>query len=73
MERKHAELIELIDALRDPEPCHFDHHGYCQEHSYLWTDPPCPHGRAAKLIEAAEAAIQREQEQGATPGETPHA
>lgn len=44
----------LIRDLADDEPCsHFDHHGYCQTHGWLETDPPCPHGRAQQLAEEA--------------------
>jgi len=45
--------MALVRDLRDPSPCdHFDHHGYCQTHGWMETDPPCPHGRATKLLEA---------------------
>lgn len=43
----------LVRDLRDSSPCdHFDHHGHCQTHGWMETDPPCPHGRATKLLEA---------------------
>jgi len=44
--------LSLVRDLMDSHPCdHFDHHGYCQTHGWMQTDPPCPHGRAAKLME----------------------
>lgn len=44
------ELMELVDALRRPEPCRLDHNGDCQEH---WTfgEGPCPHGTANAMFE----------------------
>jgi len=43
--------LSLVRDLMDSHPCdHFDHHGYCQTHGWMQTDPPCPHGRAAKLM-----------------------
>ncbi|MEU6237392.1 hypothetical protein [Kitasatospora sp. NPDC047058] len=48
-----ATLLDLIDSLRDPEPCRLDHHGDCQEH--YWFEPgPCPHARAAALFPAED-------------------
>ncbi|MFI5808371.1 hypothetical protein [Streptomyces sp. NPDC051561] len=43
-----AEALALVRDLHQPEPCHLDHHGYCQEHG--WTDTDCPHARAAQLL-----------------------
>lgn len=45
-----AELETLVKDLTDPDPCHFDHHGYCQAHGWFATDPACPHGRAQNLF-----------------------
>lgn len=42
-------LTELVKDLTDPDPCRFDHHGYCQAHGWTATDPACPHGRAHAL------------------------
>ena len=43
--------VRLVRDLRDPSPCnHFDHHGYCQTHGWMQTDPPCPHARAATYL-----------------------
>ncbi|MBD3550826.1 hypothetical protein [Streptomyces sp. SP18CM02] len=43
-------LVEaLVSDFIDPDPCHFDHHGYCQAHGWFATDPGCPHGRAKAL------------------------
>ena len=44
---------ELLAELADPEwhgECRYDHHGYCQEHGYMATDPPCPYARARALL-----------------------
>jgi hypothetical protein len=52
-----ATLIDLVRDFLDPDPCSFDHHGYCQAHGYLGGEPgSCPHGRARKLLAAVEAA-----------------
>lgn len=45
------ELLELIDQMRDPDPCWYDHHGYCQAHGWMYTEPRCPHARAAELFD----------------------
>lgn len=43
--------LALVRDLTDSHPCdHFDHSGNCQTHGWMQTDPPCPHGRAAKLL-----------------------
>jgi hypothetical protein len=44
------DLTDLVKDLTDPDPCHFDHHGYCQAHGWFATEPACPHGRAHKLF-----------------------
>lgn len=44
-----AVLEALVADLVDPDPCYFDHHGYCQAHAWFATDPACPHGRAKQL------------------------
>lgn len=52
-EREAAELeplTDLVKDLTDPDPCFFDHHGYCQAHGWMATDPACPHGRAHTLF-----------------------
>lgn len=43
-------LVELIRDLADPDPCWFDHHGYCQAHGWTKTEPTCAHGRAQALL-----------------------
>jgi len=45
------ELLELIDQMHDPDPCWYDHHGYCQAHAWMSTEPRCPHARAAELLD----------------------
>lgn len=48
-------LLELVEDLHDPEPCWYDHHGYCQAHGWMATEPPCPHARAQRLLRPGEA------------------
>lgn len=43
-------LTDLVKELTDPDPCHFDHHGYCQAHGWMATEPACPHSRAQALF-----------------------
>lgn len=43
-------LLDLIDDLRDPDPCWYDHHGYCQAHGWTDTEPECPHARAQRIL-----------------------
>jgi hypothetical protein len=52
-----AELLALVRDFLDPDPCSFDHHGYCQAHAAGFGGEPlsCPHGRARKLLEADPA------------------
>lgn len=45
-----AHLRELVHDLIDPGECWFDHHGYCQEHGWMETEPPCPHARAKEAL-----------------------
>ncbi|MGW9399383.1 hypothetical protein [Streptomyces sp. NPDC055642] len=49
---ENADLMQLVDDLRDPDPCWYDHHGYCQAHGWMETDPRCPDARAAELFAA---------------------
>lgn len=54
------EVRELIDDLTDPDPCWFDHHGYCQAHGWMQTEPACPHQRAKDaLAQTAPALVSR--------------
>jgi hypothetical protein len=53
-EAREAELLELVRDFLDPDPCWFDHHGYCQAHGWFDTDPACPHGRARRLLDDPE-------------------
>ena len=40
----------LLADLIDPDPCTFDHHGYCQAHGWLTDESRCPHLRAKELM-----------------------
>lgn len=52
---RHSVLVprELLEALVDPDPCWFDHHGGCQAHGWLEPDPGavCPQERLKALLE----------------------
>ncbi|MDX3587332.1 hypothetical protein [Streptomyces europaeiscabiei] len=54
-----AALLALVRDFLDPDPCSFDHHGYCQAHAAGFGGEPlsCPHGRARKLLAAAAPAV----------------
>lgn len=45
-----VDITEMLEDLTDPDPCTFDHHGYCQAHGWLRDDRPCPHARAKALL-----------------------
>lgn len=40
----------LLSELVSTEACQLDHHGYCQSHGWMRTEPTCPHGRAEVLL-----------------------
>lgn len=44
-----SKLLDLVNDLADAGRCHYDHHGYCQEHGWFKTDIECPHARAQRL------------------------
>ncbi len=46
-----ADLLDLVRDFVDPDPCSFDHHGYCQAHGWLDTEPRCPHARAKEMLD----------------------
>lgn len=50
LEMNLAELIDLLEQLVDDGDCHYDPHGYCQEHLWFYTDEVCPHKRATELL-----------------------
>jgi hypothetical protein len=43
---------ELLESLRDDDPCWFDHHGGCQAHGYLSLGPGelCPQAELKALL-----------------------
>lgn len=45
--REIAKLRDAIEALIDDEPCHKDHHGYCQSHGL---NDPCEVAVARELL-----------------------
>ncbi|MDN3244117.1 hypothetical protein [Streptomyces sp. ZSW22] len=63
-----ATLLDLVRDFLDPDPCSFDHHGYCQAHGYLGGEPmSCPHGRAKKLLAELEQPAAGARLDGAQP------
>lgn len=58
----HATLVELVRDFLDPDPCSFDHHGYCQAHAAGFGGEPlsCPHGRARKALAVIDGAGVRQ-------------
>ncbi|MGW4270809.1 hypothetical protein ACWEGQ_00225 [Streptomyces seoulensis] len=59
-------LLELVKDFLDPDPCAFDHHGYCQAHGYLGGEPmSCPHGRARKLLSDLDESAAGARQDGA--------
>jgi hypothetical protein len=46
-----TELRGFVADLADPDPCWYDHHGYCQAHGWSTTTPACPHARARQLTQ----------------------
>lgn len=54
-------LRSLVRDFLDPDPCSFDHHGYCQAHGYLGGEPlSCPHGRARTMLAEINALENKE-------------
>lgn len=49
LETENQQLRALVADLADPDPCHYDHHGYCQAHMWFDTHPVCPHARARPI------------------------
>jgi len=59
--REVKQLRSLVRDFLDPDPCEFDHHGYCQAHMYLGGEPmSCPHGRARTILAAHDALETKE-------------
>ncbi len=50
LEEQRKEYEELIYDLADDGDCWFDHHGFCQEHSWFAVEPECPHARAKSIL-----------------------
>lgn len=40
----------LLSELVSTEACQLDHHGHCQSHGWMRSEPTCPHGRAEALL-----------------------
>jgi hypothetical protein len=49
------QVRELVDDLTDPDGCYYDHHGYCQAHGWMETDPACPQLRAKLWLHPIDA------------------
>lgn len=50
--RDYDAALKIIRDLVEHEDtgCSYDHHGYCQEHGYFETDPPCSIARGRALL-----------------------
>jgi hypothetical protein len=57
-ETQAAVLLALVRDFLDPDPCQFDHHGYCQAHAAGFDGEPmsCPHRRAREVLEEIDGA-----------------
>lgn len=51
LELDNETLLSLVRNLVDEGECQLDHHGYCQTHGWMATEPPCPHARAKELLD----------------------
>lgn len=40
----------LLSEMVSTEACQLDHHGHCQSHGWMRSEPTCPHGRAEALL-----------------------
>ena len=52
--RQRAELIDLLRDVHDDDPCHLDHHGNCQAHSWFY-DTECAQARIAALLKEVDS------------------
>lgn len=52
-----SKMLDLLEALTDPDECTLDHHGDCQAHhaGTIGEPPRCPH-EVAKQVLAERAA-----------------
>lgn len=46
----YKEVAELLYQLTDEEECSFDHHGYCQTHSWFSSEEKCVNKRALEYL-----------------------
>jgi hypothetical protein len=51
LEEQRKEYTDILEDLIDEDECSYDHHGYCQTHSWFETEPKCPHARAKAILE----------------------
>lgn len=53
-------LLQLLEDLRDPDECSFDHHGGCQAHGYLSLEhgERCPQSLLAELIDSLPTEVR---------------
>lgn len=50
VDRDQSAALTILADMVDPDPCWYDHHGYCQAHGWTQTEPRCPHARARELL-----------------------
>lgn len=55
---ENEQLRSLInDFVCEGDDCEFDHHGYCQAHSWFEIEQQCPHARAKEILAATDQNI----------------
>jgi hypothetical protein len=63
-EQQRDQYAALVRDFLDPDPCQFDHHGYCQAHAAGLGGEPmsCPHRRAREVLADLDSADLNPQE-----------
>ena len=41
---------DLLEQFKDTSECWYDHHGYCQGHDWMATEPQCPQKTLKELL-----------------------
>ena len=54
LEAQLAEARGILAQMADPDDCHYDHHGFCQAHGWLYNEQ-CPHSRAKHFLATTES------------------
>lgn len=56
LRKRQTTAVHIIEQLVDEDDCSFDHHGYCQEHSWFDTEEKCPDARAKEFLASLKEA-----------------